>query len=280
MAVTALASAYSLGQTHRVVDAVTAAQSASLTGPLRAAPASECGVFNLTACMHEAAGSFLSSWVTAVLNWALDLLATSLLSSPQLDANPAVEQLWSQSRTIMITVYALLILTAGIVVMAHQSLQTHYTIKEILPRVIIGFLAANLSWEIAGKSIQLANALSQAVVGDNLDPRGVGQFLERAIILDHFDLNLDFFRSLLMLVLAIILVGILLTYIVRVALLVLLVIAAPLFLMCHALPQTEAVAFFWWKAFAGVLAIQVGQSLVFIAAVKLFLQPGGIILFA
>ena len=67
----------------------------------------------------------------------------------------------------------------------------------------------------------------------------------------------------------------LLTYIVRVTATILLLAAAPILLMCHALPQLESIAFWWWKAFAGVLAIQVAQSLALVAAMKLFFMPGG-----
>jgi hypothetical protein len=42
--------------------------------------------------------------------------------------------------------------------------------------------------------------------------------------------------------------------VVRVALLILLVAAAPLALICHALPQTEGLARLWWRATAACLA--------------------------
>ncbi len=56
------------------------------------------------------------------------------------------------------------------------------------------------------------------------------------------------------------LVALLVTYVVRVALTIVLIAGAPLALMFHALPQTEGIAYWWWKAFGGCLAIQVGQS--------------------
>jgi hypothetical protein len=63
----------------------------------------------------------------------------------------------------------------------------------------------------------------------------------------------------------------LLIYIVRVMLTILLIAAAPLALACHALPQTEGLAKLWWRAFAGVLAIQVAQALVFVTAIRVLL---------
>ena len=46
-------------------------------------------------------------------------------------------------------------------------------------------------------------------------------------------------------------------------------------LVCHALPQTEGLAQLWWRAFAGLLAVQVAQSLVLVTAVRVFLATGG-----
>jgi hypothetical protein len=73
-------------------------------------------------------------------------------------------------------------------------------------------------------------------------------------------------------VLAIILLA---TFVIRLALVVVLVVAAPLALVCHALPQTEGVAKMWWRAFLGMLAIQVAQSLVLVTALRVFLASGG-----
>jgi hypothetical protein len=49
--------------------------------------------------------------------------------------------------------------------------------------------------------------------------------------------------------------------------------------MFHALPQTEGVAYWWWRAFGGCLAIQVGQSLALITALRVFFAPGGFTMF-
>jgi uncharacterized membrane-anchored protein YitT (DUF2179 family) len=45
-------------------------------------------------------------------------------------------------------------------------------------------------------------------------------------------------------------------------------------MMCHALPQTEAIAYWWWKAFGGCLAVQLAQSLALITGLRVFLAPG------
>ncbi|MGD0983687.1 MAG: hypothetical protein ABSA65_07695 [Acidimicrobiales bacterium] len=52
-------------------------------------------------------------------------------------------------------------------------------------------------------------------------------------------------------------------------------VAAPICLVCHALPQTEGLARLWWRAFSGTLAVQVAQSLVLVTALRVFLASGG-----
>jgi hypothetical protein len=80
------------------------------------------------------------------------------------------------------------------------------------------------------------------------------------------------------LVLVVVGLGLLIVYVVRIVITLILIVSGPLFLMCHALPHTEPLARWWWKAIAAVLGIQVAQALVLITAVRTFLS-GGVHLF-
>lgn len=243
------------------------------------APAQEssCGITDIPACVSDAIESFFRDLVTPGLTSLLDLLAKSLLVTPQLDQLPVMGQIWGNSQQIVTAVYVVLILVAGIIVMAHETLQTRHSIKEILPRVIVGFLASNLSLFFGGKVIEIGNALSRAFLGDQLNPETAARAMTDTLMHDLDGGGL--FVIFIALALIVMLVAVLLTYIVRVTLTIILLAAAPILLMCHALPQTEGIALWWWKAFAGVMAIQVGQSLALVAAIKLFFWPGGITLF-
>ncbi|MGH9058309.1 MAG: hypothetical protein ACRDZY_02145, partial [Acidimicrobiales bacterium] len=46
-------------------------------------------------------------------------------------------------------------------VMAYESLQTRHSIKEIAPRVVVGFLAGALSLWVASQAIEIANGLAR-----------------------------------------------------------------------------------------------------------------------
>lgn len=226
---------------------------------------------------------FFENIATSGLNAVLDWLAHSLLATPALHKLPVVGQIWGGSQRIMLACSGLLITLAGLSAIAYQTLHTRASVKEILPRIAVAFTAANMSLFFGGKAIEFANALSVAVlVGDpgkaaetaaeftntlrGRLPQGEGQLSELYVIFT-------------VLVLVVMIIAVLLTYVVRVALTVLLLIAAPLMLMCHALPHTEAVAYWWWRCFGGVLAVQVAQSLAFVAIIRLFFLPGGVTLF-
>jgi hypothetical protein len=236
----------------------------------------DCGITDIGGCITNAINDFFRGIVTDALNPLLDLLSKTLLTTPTPESLPRIGELWNNSWQILLASYALLVLIAGILVMGYETVQTRHSIKEIAPRIVVGFLAGALSLWVATRGIEIANGLAQAVLGGGLDASSAGQTLKNLIL---GSLNGGIFIIFVGLFLAGMLIVLLVTYIVRVALTIILIAGAPLALMFHALPQTEGIATWWWKAYGGVLAIQVGQSLTLITAMRVFLAPGGFTLF-
>lgn len=244
------------------------------------APVESCGVTDVGACADAVANAFVTKVVDAffknvtdnALNPLLGLLSDSLLTTPTPDSLPALATLWNQSWQILLACYGLLILAGGVVLMAYGSVQSRYSFKEIAPRVVVGFLAGALSLGIAEQAVELANALSRAVLGDGLDPKTVGDTLAQLVT---SPLNYNIFAQLFVFFLVGMLIAVLLGWVIRVCATVTLIAGAPLFLMWHALGQTEAVAYWWWRAIGGCLAIQVVQSLALVTSLKVLLTPGG-----
>ncbi|GAA3839179.1 hypothetical protein GCM10022403_084350 [Streptomyces coacervatus] len=225
-----------------------------------------------------ALNAFFESLVTTALNPLLKLLTETLLTTPSPSSLPQVPHLWSNSWEIAIASYSLLVMVAGVVLMAHGSVQSQYSLRELGPRIPLGFLAASMSLLVAAKAVDLANALSLAVLGGGLDKKSAGAAL-RDFVLESFLPGTGIFTIVLWGVAVGVLVALLVTYVVRVALTILLVVGAPLALMCHALPMTDGVARWWWRIFGGLLAIQVAQSVALIVAIRVFLTPGNLSLF-
>ena len=223
--------------------------------------------------------------VTSALNGLLAILGTTLLTTPSPSSIPQLATLWTNSWQVLVASYGLLVLVAGLVVMAYGTLQSRYSIKEIAPRVAVGFLAGTLSLFAATKMIELANGLAFGLVAGPVDAGNVATDLNGVIthavgtgIITNA-LGGGIWLLFVGLVLAVMLIVLLVTYLVRVAITVLLIAAAPVLLMFHALPQTDGLARWWWKAFAGVLAIQIAQSLVLAMAVNTLLSPATAALF-
>ncbi|MET9628310.1 hypothetical protein ABZX92_12680 [Lentzea sp. NPDC006480] len=241
----------------------------------------ECGITSPGACIGEGMAGFIDLVVGQSLNKLLTFVGETLLSTPTLDELPRVGELWEQSRLIVVATYSLFVIVAGLVVMAHETVQTRYSVRETLPRLVIGFVAANLSLPVGDQAIRLANGLSVALLG-GLDPQQAGQGLGEvfvAVVLSAVATS-GVTTGLLSLVLVILLVRLLVGYAVRVGLTVILLAGAPLALMFHGLPHTEGIAFWFWRSGAAILGIQVGQSLALICALKVFLEPGGFRLFS
>jgi len=236
--------------------------------PAAAGAAAGCGFFDVSCHVGQAINSWFASLVTSAVNPLFALLGRTLLATPQLGGLAAVRSLWAGSLAIADAGYVLLVLAGGIIVMSHQTLQTSYAVKEIAPRLVTGFLAANLSLLLAGKAIAIADGLSAALAGQGLDPAAAGAMLrsmvERVLASGGvFFVLLALFAVALVLVLTVI-------YVARLMLTVVLIAIAPLALACHALPQTEGLARWWWRAFAAILAIQAAQAVVLTAAARLF----------
>ena len=259
------------GRTHTVAVAADVVRAQPPTAP----PADAgCGLTDLGGCVSGAVDAFLRTLVTDALNPLLSMLSDTLLTTPTLDQLPGLRELWEQSWQIVLATYGLLVLLAAILIMGYESVQTRHSLRDIAPRIAVGFLAGALSLTVAGFAVDTANALSTALLAGGIDPAsgaaGLKQLLASAVTTDTGA------AFLLLLGLAIVagLVAVLLTYVVRVFLTVVLIAGAPIALMFHALPQTDGIARWWWRTFAACLGIQIGQSLTLVAALNLLLRPG------
>ena len=231
------------------------------------------GLFDITGHITAAIDSWFRDLVTAALDPILTLLGHTLLATPNVTAQSRVGELWRMTEGIADAFLVLFVLVGGAIVMGHETVQTRTAIKDVLPRIVVAAVAVNASLSLAGLAISTADSLSQAVLGQGVDPSGAAVVLRQLVLGSLADGGI--FVVLLGGVVAVLALVVLATYVVRLALVILLVVAAPICLVCHALPQTEGLAKLWWRAFFGVLAVQVAQSLVLVTALRVFLASGG-----
>ena len=242
--------------------------------PLPAATSSSCGFLDVSCEIGNAITSWFAALARDALRPLLTLAGQTLLSSPQPGAIPAVHSMWATSLAIADSAYVLLVLIGGVIVMGHETLQTSYSAKDIAPRLVTGFLAANLSLVLISRATSIANALSAALAGDGVTPATAASALLGTLTAPLpgggiFLVLLALAGAVLALVLAVV-------YVLRLMALVLLTAAAPLALAAYALPQTAWAARWWWRALTACLAIQAAQALVLTAAVRVFSSAGWI----
>jgi hypothetical protein len=231
-----------------------------------------CGLLDVGCDVSNAITSWFAGLVKSAVNPLLSLIGRTALSTPQPGSIAAVQNLWSTGLGIADACYGLLVLAGGIIVMTHETLQTSYSAKEIAPRIVTGFVTANLSMVLMSKAIDLANGLSAAFTAGGVSPRSAATSLMTT--LGNAISGNGIFLILLALagvVLALVLAAV---YVIRLMTVVLLAAAAPLCLALYALPQTAWAARWWWRALTAALAIQVAQGLVMTAAVQVFFSPG------
>ncbi len=206
------------------------------------------------------------------LNGLFALMAKIFLVTPNVTALPQVQALTGRAVWIVDTIFVLVFLAVGVLTMVSGGDErSRYTAKDLLPRSVVGFIAAHFSQLIAGQMIDLANALTSALTEQDLDHAGAVQAMR-----DHIENSGETGGVLYVVCVAIIvflLAATCCSSIVRFAIALVLAASAPIALACHALPQTDPVARLWWRSLAGVLAVPILQGFVMFAAQWMLLDP-------
>ncbi|UGT58792.1 conjugal transfer protein TrbL family protein [Nocardia asteroides] len=236
------------------------------------AGSAECGVTNINGCVENAVDGFFRRIVETSLNPLLELLSKALLTTPEPGQIPEIGALWNQSWQMVLALYVLVVMAAGVLLMMRETVQTQWSIRELAPRLVIGFAAGGLSMVIATAGIGFANALAGALAGDGVDSSSAADALTELAVTSNQSRGVFI---LLQLALSVMLLVLLISYVVRVTITILLIVGAPLALMCHGLPGLDGVARWWWRSFAACLAIQVVQSLTLVTVLRVLLTPGG-----
>ncbi|MEV0003470.1 type IV secretion system protein [Micromonospora sp. NPDC050980] len=216
---------------------------------------------------------WLAAAILATLDALIGVISSALLITPNVTALPQVQALTGRSILVVDTVFVLAFVAAGVLtVTGGGDERSQYTVKDLLPRLIVGFIAAHFSQLWCGMLIDLGNALTAALT----TPEGDSDGALRAIK-THITAGQDKIAVLLF-VICVAIIGVLLastafSVIVRFAVVLVLTAAAPIALACHALPQTDPVARLWWKSYAGVLAVPIVQGFTLYAGQWMLTDP-------
>ena len=140
------------------------------------------GLFDITGHIEAAIDDWFRDLVTDALNPVLDLLGHTLLATPNVTAQSRVGQLWLMSEGIADAFLVLFVLVGGAIVMGHETLQTRTALKDVLPRIVVAAVTANASLSLAGLVISMADSLSQAILGQGVDPSQAAVVLRQLVL--------------------------------------------------------------------------------------------------
>jgi len=140
-----------------------------------------------------------------------------------------------------------------------HSFRAHYTLKVMLPRAMAAIAMGHFALLFGQMAIDLNNALVHAVWTQPL-PGGSARLPWTFALANGFGQPL--FEVVIRLAIAVMLVIVALTYVIRFALLAVLLAVAPLASICMILPETKRFAQSWLRIFLLTVFMQFGQVLV------------------
>ena len=225
---------------------------------------------SLVQILLDAIAGFLQNIVQSATQPITSAITTFLTSTPSLSTNSVVFNFWLVMVGIVDSLFALVIALIGLQVMSASTFGFEEpTLKEILPRIGLGFLIANTSIFLIDWIILLCNTLVQAVLSatGGIANAWILNAFDPAALTSGTTLLITLIFMVIFLVLAI---ALLLFYITRLVLLALGAVLAPFVCLLWLLPKmsylaeslAKAYGIMLFSIFLHVVIIQLGSSFI------------------
>ena len=226
----------------------------------------------LDAVMVTIGGALIEA-MRELVDWALGLGDSSLNFVTQTPVagsyeSATVRSLWDFSRAIVNVALAAIVMWGGFNVIVKQHIRSPYhEAMELLPRVILAALAANLTLELARVLIDLNNGFAAAVGQVGLPGYEQATTTQEGIA--------PVFMAITYGIVALLLVF---QMLMRLALIDLLIVLAPVMMLLWVLPQTQGWTRWWTNLFPITIFQQAVQMVVLRlgAALMVELTPGSV----
>ena len=205
------------------------------------------------------------------LDAAADIWPDSLFTMPDVTTPPQVAALSGRTLWVVNTSFVVAVVAAGIIAMTHEQVQVRYSVKELAPRLVFAFVAANFATPLCQALLMVANALTEALADQQITGHGVLVSLRN--LLGTADQTSGLLVAVIAVVLVLLVFALVFGWLTRIAVLVILVAVAPAALACYALPYTEGAAKLWWRAILGCLGTQALQVVTVVSGLKVLLDP-------
>ncbi|MBX7267568.1 hypothetical protein KIF24_17030 [Micromonospora sp. Llam7] len=227
----------------------------------------------MTDWLYNGLIEWLAERVQGMLGGLVSLLTATFFTSPDVTVFPQVQLLAGRSVVVVNAAFVLAIIVAGAIAMTHGTFQIRYQAKDLLPRLVFGFVASNFGVELCRLLIETANALTVAMVGETASGSQVIEFVTARIVGALTSPSSAVLAVVIGLIIVVLFYMLLVGWFARIATLIVLAGIAPVALACYALPQTQAAAGLWWRSLLGCLATPLLQAIFFTTGVDLLLDP-------
>ncbi|GIH05683.1 hypothetical protein Rhe02_37500 [Rhizocola hellebori] len=225
----------------------------------------------------EAMLNWFAKTIVGGLDVLWDLLAASVFTSPDVTVLPQVRTFSSTSLGIVNTAYVLAFLAVFLLIMGRDTVQIRYGPGELIPRLVIGLIAANFATPLCATLIEVANALTGALTAQDItSPASMQQMritVDSALADKNGSEPAGVLLILIGLVIAVMVGMLLIQWIIRLGVLIIAVGVAPIALALHGTPQTEPTAKLWWRTMLGTLGTVVAQTVALHTTLTIFLDP-------
>ncbi|MFE9695076.1 hypothetical protein [Micromonospora sp. NPDC005806] len=216
---------------------------------------------------------WLAGRVLDLLGGLLAFLTSSMFLSPDVTVLPQVTTIAGKSSLVVNACFTLAIIAVGITTMVGGCVEIRYSVKDLVPRLVVGFVLSNVAVPLCAVLIDVANSLTTSMVGT------AAPSIETVTMArDHVAAAItDPSTALIATLIGLLIVGLMFTLITgwvgRVVALVILAGIAPAALACYALPWTQAAAGLWWRSVLGCLGTPTLQAITLSTGVQLLVDP-------
>jgi hypothetical protein len=220
---------------------------------------------------------WLAEKTLAVFGDLLSLMTARFFVSPDVTLLPQVQQLAGWSLTVVNAVYVLAVTTAGLMQFAGGGVEARFQVKDLLPRLVFGFVAANFGLELCRMLIEVANAVTTSLAGQAAAGTRVAEHVRDQMESARAHQATLLLVTVIGVLVVVLFVQLLLGWFTRIAVLIVLAGLAPVALACHGLPQTQPAAVLWWRTLGGCLIVPALQAVFLTVGAGLLTGPAPVI---
>jgi hypothetical protein len=195
-----------------------------------------------------------------------------------LTTNPSLRRLNLSLAVAADVLLGAVVLFAALRSIFERSLRSHYSLKMMFPKLLLAIVLVHFSLPLMQMGIDLNNALCVTVLQLGNQMRVDGMPWSPSLAPDtvaHISATDDIFHGAFCLVVVVALVILVLAYVLRHALLQVLIVCAPIAALCTCLPETRGYARSWLRLFTVTVFMQAVQLLILRVATVVAVEGGG-----